>query len=216
VRRVAAAAGGLLALCSAGCDPDVRRLDVMKGADKAANTVVALDCDTGEVCRQERLVKGDSCFAAARRPGTPPVDQQRLYACATDELRRGLAIPGPENSAIGTTRDYRLRRMEALHALNDLRGPGSPTPAPELAKEAAAFRAAYPGDPAGAYYLASAEITQAQDRLNMSGDRAALCRSLPATKAVVDEAGQAPGGYAANLRLLDVDLATLRQRGGCP
>src|SRR6185312_3650694 len=106
-------------------------------------------------------------------------------------------------------------RLEALRDLIDTRRAGDPSGADALTEAAGDFRARYPKDPAGPYYLASAQLTSAQDRFFGTGDKAALCTALPGIDRRLQEGAQAPGSFAPNYAALAANLAGMRQAGGC-
>jgi hypothetical protein len=204
----------LLTACPA---PMVSQLDRMKSGSPAANAKEAVTCtDATDACVQLHLLKGDACFTLARDTTSSSPARRQDYACAADELGQGIASPQTFPKSVGSLQDYARKRLEALRGLIDTRRAGDPSGAPELAQAATTFRSQFASDPAGPFYLASAELTQAQDSFLRTGDKTALCAALTPIEALRKQGAANPQDLEPNYRELAASLAAMRRSGACP
>ena len=208
----------VLAVLVAGCAATVSQLDRMKqnaaAGKRDANATETVACTASQPeCYQLHLLRGDACYSLSR---TADAAQRREFdACAAEELSAGIAQAPSEQTPDGAIRSYAVKQLEADHDLIDTRRAGDPSGAETLAADATAFRARYPDDPAGAYYLASARLTEAQDQFFNSFDKTQLCTALPPIAALTRQGGTAPGEFAANFTQLSASVAGMRKAGGC-
>jgi hypothetical protein len=209
----------LLACALGGCAvlaPSAAQLERMKreaaSGDRGAVAAETITCGSGQPeCAQLHLLRGDACFGLAQRADTS--SRRSLDRCAAEELAAGLDGLTAEQTPLGTRRDYAVKHLEALHDLIDTRTAGDASDAPALATAAAALGRRYPVDPAGPYYLASAELGMAQDRFFADGDKGALCAAL---RSVAPHGNAPQGAFAANFRQLDLSLRGMQEAGECP
>lgn len=212
----------LLALLLASCAavaPGVSQLDTMKAnaakGDLQANAAAPVGCSANAPeCYQLHLLKGDACYTLAR--SAQGAARRADDTCAAEELGAGVAqAPGPQ-TPLGATDGYAVKRLEALHDLIDTRRAGDPPGTNALATAATEFRQRYPGNPVGPYYLASANLTAAQDQFLADQNKAALCASLPGIDQLAREGARSPGSFGPNYAELTASLAGMRRAGGCP
>ncbi len=208
----------LLACALGGCAalaPSIAQLERMKreaaAGDRQAVAAETIACVSGKPeCVQLHLLRGDACFGLARRGdgGT----RRSLDRCAVRELAAGLDGLVTEQTPLGARRDYAVKQLEALHDLIDTRTAGDDGDAPALATAALSFSRNYPADPAGSYYLATAELSAAQDRFFADGDKTALCKALAT---VAPRQDPAQGALADNFRQLEASLHGMQVAGEC-
>ena len=215
------AGAGLTALLLSGCllSPQLTQLERMKNnrqkGDLQSNTQETIACEsTAAECYQLHLVKGDACAALAVK-ATEIAARRKLDTCAADDLLAGATLAPQETTPVGDIRGYKLKRLEALRDLIDTRRAGDLSGADTLASAAQDFRKAYASDPAGPFYLASAQLTAAEDTFVVSGDPAALCKSLTGIDGVARAGGAAPGDLQPQYNNLAKSIADLRRTGGC-
>jgi hypothetical protein len=220
-RWISLAGAGLTALLLSGCllSPQLTQLERMKNnrqkGDLQSNSRETLSCEsTAAECYQLHLVKGDACSALAAK-ATDIAERRNLDACATDNLLQGVMLAPNETTPVGDIRAYKLRRLEALRDLIDTRRAGDPSGADTLASAAQDFRKHYARDPAGPFYLASAQLTAAEDTFLVSGDPAALCKSLTGIDGIARTGEAAPGDLQPQYNNLAKSIADLRRTGGC-
>ncbi len=212
-------AAPLLAAALGGCAvlaPSVAQLDRMKqeaaSGDRRAVAAEAISCAQGQPeCMQLHLLRGDACFGLAH--GALADERRALDRCAADELASGLDGMTSERTPLGSRHDYAIKRLEALHDLIDTRTAPNAADAPALARAADAFVRHYPADPAGSYYLASAQLSAAQDRFFADGDKAGLCAALAA---IALPGGAGDGAFADNFHQLQLSMRGMRKAGECP
>ena len=204
----------LLAGCAVA-NPTVAQLDRMKqdaaAGDRRAVVAEAIACDAADpACAQLHLLRGDACFALARNAEGEA--RRSLDRCAEGELAHALGSLMAERTPLGARRDYAVKYLETLRDLIDTRTAAEPGAAPALAAAATRFEQRYPGDPAGPYYRAGAELSAAQDRFFANGDRPALCAALASLR----PGGNAPqAGFTANYRQLAASIHGMRIAGEC-
>jgi hypothetical protein len=74
----------------------------------------------------------------------------------------------------------------------------------QLERRAQAFHTAFPTAPAGYYYLASAQLTQALDAADTAPE--AACRVLNDLQALLTRAPAERGRYAVSLQRIEADI----------
>lgn len=220
-RWMSLAGAALTALLLSGCllSPQLTQLERMKNnrqkGDLESNSRETLSCEsTAAECYQLHLIKGDACSALAAK-ATDTAVRRKLDTCATDDLLEGAKLAPGEQTPVGDVREYELERLEALRDLIDTRRAGDPSGADTLAAAAQDFRKHYTGDPAGPFYLATAQLAAAQDNYFVTGDPAALCRSLTGIDGVARTGDAAPGNLQSQYSNLAKSIAAMRRTGGC-
>jgi hypothetical protein len=219
--RISLLGVGLSTLLLSGCllSPQVTQLERMKQSrdkgDLESNSRVALTCTaTDSACYQLHLIKGDACSALAARAAVADPVRRSLDACAVDNLLEGVSMSPAEHTPVGDMRLYSRKRLEALRDLIDTRR-AQDSSADTLAQAAQDFRNRYASDPAGPFYLASARLTVAQDKL-LRGDRdPTLCSSLSDIDSIASGGSAAPGDLQAQYHNLAKSIADTRRSGGC-
>jgi hypothetical protein len=208
----------ILAGCSAVAPQSVTQLDTMKAnaakGDLQSNANATVSCaasDTG--CYQLHLLKGDACYALSRQ--AQGAARRADDTCAAAELGAGVAQAPGEQTPAGSTRDYAVKRLEVLHDLIDTRHAGDPSGADTLAAAAQDFLQRYRNDPAGIYYLASAQMTTAQDQFVATRNKPALCAALPGIASLTSQGAQSPGSFGPNFAELTATIGGMRKAGGC-
>jgi hypothetical protein len=189
---------------AAGCGM-TRQLSSMKAqaaaGDYAAIAAEEVTCTQGERgCNQVHLIKGDACFqlAAGGNPGR--------WDCAIEQLALGIDMTDGTTTEMGSIQPFYENLLEALRQRRDLsrsRAEAAPFTA-QLERRAQAFHAAFSAAPAGYYYLASAQLTQALDTADASPD--AACRTLNALQSLLARAPAERGRYTANFQRIEADI----------
>jgi hypothetical protein len=208
----------LLASCSAVAPQSVTQLDTMKAnaakGDLQANANATVSCVASDQgCYQIHLLKGDACYALSRQ--AQGAARRTDDTCAATELGAGVAQAPGEQTPAGSTHDYAVKRLEALHDLIDTRRAGDPSGADTLAAAAQDFLQRYSNDPAGIYYLASARMTTAQDQFVATRNKPALCAALPGIASLTSQGARAPGSFAPNFAELTATISGMKKAGGC-
>jgi hypothetical protein len=185
----------------------------------AAQAVV---CEkASEICGQLHLIKGDACFRLATA-GTAPDDN---YACAADELERGLAlIRSWTNPA--DHRQFQENLCESLVKLQDLQS--AEAAGQTLARSVEAAEKLYqlaPRSVPAVYYLAWVRLRQAQPTILdiNAATRVPVCNRLKRTVtdvlAMMETAGTSPfpdwNRFADNYQRLAFDLGSAMHAAGC-
>jgi hypothetical protein len=221
MRRQVLAAGLALAFLATGCstikqtiDPAATQLERFKGLgatrEYAAIAGEALRCgEAGEVCRQLHLIKGDACFELARGDDAAVAH----YDCAIAELTAGLDGGAERTLAFGPSRPFAEKLLEALRARRDLSASTSESKVytARLIREARAFRAAYPEDPAGHYFETSGLYALVLDEIAKAGGHTATCSELEALLDRLGPGDAANGRYTINFERLRQDIQGTRR-----
>lgn len=185
----------------------------------AAQTVT---CQTdSDLCGRLHLIKGDACLRLARA-GTAPAAN---YACAAEELARGLALNRSWADA-AVHRQLQENLCESLNNLLDLQ-PAQAT-SQTLSRYLKAAQGLYqlaPESVPAVYYLASARLRRVRPLLfNLNAaDRVPVCSRLKRTVTRVlamtqaAEADHLPDWerFAARYQRLIFDLGSAMHTAGC-
>lgn len=216
---MAPAAAAVSALLLSGCllSPQITQLERMKEHrlknDLESNSRESITCTAADTaCYQLHLIKGDACSVLAAQV-TDAALRRNLDACAADNLLEGVKLAPAEQTPVGDLHEYGLKRLEALRDLIDTRRTRDAS-AQTLAEAAQKFRTRYVGDPAGTFYLASAWLTVAEDKL-LAGDTAGLCTALADIDALERSGGADLGNLQPQYQNLAKSVANLRRTGGC-
>ena len=147
--------------------------------------------EVDDVCGQLHLIKGDACFRLAKQN----TDAERNYACAVDELDKGIQFTKTWQQG-----EAHLNRPQRLL---------------ETSKR---FLAAEPGNPATVYYNASARYTQLQRGILDPRNPQGLCQSLNAIIGDLDAAMPRASGteYQTSMTRLRSDTVGVKRTvAGC-
>lgn len=118
----------------------------------AAQTIACTRPSDG--CGQLHLTKGDACFQLAQMGREPAVN----FACAADELEKGLALK-PSWNADGVQLQYREKLCESLRRLQGGQSGKAAEETPDrLLNAAKALYQLAPESVPAVYYLASARL----------------------------------------------------------
>lgn len=164
----------------------------------AAEDVTCTQGETG--CNQIHLIKGDACFRMAAG-GDPD-----RWDCAIRNLSLGIDMTEGTTTEMGSTQSYYENLLEALRQRRDSarsRDEAAPFTA-QLERRARAFHDTFPAAPAGYYYLASAQLTQALDNADNAPD--AACRTLNDLQRLLARAPAERGRYAAGFQRIEADI----------
>jgi uncharacterized protein YceK len=187
-----------------GCS-STRQLSSLKEQAAAGNyagiAAEEVTCTQGERgCNQIRLIKGDACFQVAAR-GDPG-----RWDCAIEQLGLGIDMTEGTATEMGSLQPFYENLLEALRQRRDLsrsRAEAAPLTT-QLERRAQGFQGAFPAAPAGYYYLASAQLTQALDAADASPD--AACRTLNDLQSLLARAPAERGRYTANFQRIEADI----------
>jgi hypothetical protein len=189
---------------AAGCGT-TRQVSSLKELAAAGNyaaiAAAEVTCTQGERgCNQSHLIKGDACFrlAAGGDPGR--------WDCAIEQLGLGIDMTEGTTTEMGSLQPFYENLLEALRQRRDLthsRAEAAPLTA-QLERRAQAFHGAFPAAPAGYYYLASAQLTQALDAADASPD--VSCRTLNDVQSLLARAPAERGRYTANFQRIEADV----------
>jgi hypothetical protein len=115
----------------------------------------AISCQkVSDGCGELHLIKGDACFRLAKNGRDPAVN----FACASDELEKGLALK-PSWDAPGVELQYQESLCECLKRLHGLRsGKKAEQTLDRLVEAAKALYKLAPESLPAVYYLASARL----------------------------------------------------------
>jgi hypothetical protein len=167
------------------------------------------------------LLKGDACLRLAGAAGTP-ADR---WACAADELARGLALtpswPDPTEN-----QRFQENLCEALQTLHSLQsGEDAQKTLARLEEAAEALYQLAPGSLPAVYYLADTRLRQVQPELPdlNAGRRVPACsrlkRTLNKVLSTMESARQSNSKqwerYAQNYQRLSFDLGTAIRLAEC-
>lgn len=185
----------------------------------AAQTVA---CDhASPVCAELHLIKGEACaHVAAADPA--PADK---YACAADELAKGLALMPAWTDTVFHRR-YQEMYCESLRQLQALRtGQEASRNLTRLMNAAEGLYQLAPGSVPAVYYLASARLGQIQPILEQidPASRIPVCNRLKRTVTGVlskmETAATAPtedwNRFADRYQRLSFDLGAAMRVAGC-
>ena len=140
----------------------------------------AVDCDTvSPDCGQLHLIKGDACLRLAES-GRQPADH---YACAADELAKGIALK-PTWKDVGEQRGVHERHCDALDGLQALQsGAAANQTLDRLLEAAQALYQLAPESVPAIYYLSIARLRQLEPRLSTvnAANRLPVCSRLKRT-----------------------------------
>lgn len=184
--------------------------------------VQTVTCDKrADLCGQLHLIKGDACFHLASE-GTTPADN---FACAADELEKGLALTRSWND-VRVHRRYQEILCESLKYLQDLQS--GEAAAQTLVRFAAAAEALYrlaPESVPAVYYLAKVRLRQVEPMLVEinPATRVPACNRLKRTVTSVlsmtetakNEALPDWDRFADNYRQLAFDLGLAMRAAQC-
>lgn len=210
-------AGLTLALLLAGCsaiDPETAQLERFKelGSAQRHDLIAGEDVQCakdGEVCRQLHLIKGDACFALARRRDAAAAH----YDCAIAELTAGLDQKPAAETALGPDRTFTEKLLEALRGRRDLSASSAESLAYtlRLVQEARAFRAAYPEEPAGYYFEANALYGRVIEGIARGDGDTAICGELAAALDLLEAGTPASGRYVPSFERMARDIQSTRR-----
>ena len=188
-----------------GCATQVRELSDFKShaqqGDYAYIAEQKITCAANSRgCNQINLIKGDACFRLAEGGDSGHWD------CAIQHLSRGLDMTGGTRTDMDSTQPYNENLLEALRQRRDLAASNAEaTPfTDQLETRAQTFLQAFPTAPAGYYYLASAQLTQALDIADTSPS--AACRRLNDLLSLLTRAPTEAGRYTESLRRVQTDV----------
>ena len=140
----------------------------------------AIACQkASDACGQLHLIKGDACFRLAKMDREPAVN----FACAADELQKGLALT-PAGDAVGVRLQFQEILCESLIRLQDLQsGETAEQTLDRLMKAAKALYQLAPESTPAVYYLSSARLMQIQPMLQNinAATRVPVCSRLKRT-----------------------------------
>jgi hypothetical protein len=167
----------------------------------AAIAAEEVTCTQGERgCNQVHLIKGDACFrlAVGGSPGH--------WDCAIEQLTLGIDTTAGTTTEMGSLQPDYENLLEALRQRRDVtrsRAEAAPFTA-QLERRAQAFHGAFPAAPAGYYYLASAQLSQALDIIDASPD--AACRTLNDLQRLLAGAPAERGRYTPHFQRIEADI----------
>ena len=195
--RPALALGLIFILVAAGCAAmqlDTFRKRAARGDhDWIAAQSVVCEKDSDE-CGQLHLIKGDACFRLAKA-GTATAAN---YACAADELARGLTLNCRWNDP-AVRRQFQESLCESLANLLDMQsGDTAALTRDRFTDAAKALYQLAPESVPAVYYLARARLRQVQSMLAAPdlASRVPACnrlkRSLTGILSMMEKAGNPP------------------------
>ncbi|MBC2712227.1 MAG: hypothetical protein HGJ94_14965 [Desulfosarcina sp.] len=213
-----------LIMVLAGCA--AMQLDTFKkhaaNGDHGWIAAQAVTCEkASDVCGQLHLIKGDACFRLARADTVPAAN----YACAADELEKGLALTRSWADA-AVHRQFQENLCESLKNLQDLQS--GEVAAQTLARFVEAAEGLYklaPESVPAVYYLAKARLRQVQPLLSdiNAASRVPVCNRLKRTVtnvlSMMETAKEAPlpdwDRFANNYQRLSFDLGSAIRAADC-
>jgi len=182
----------------------------------------AIACQgASDKCGQLHLTKGNACFRLAKMGREPAVN----FACAADELKKGLALK-PSWDAAGVQLQFQENLCESLSNLQDLQsGETAEQTLDRLMEAAKALYQLAPESIPAVYYLSSARLMQIKPMLwdNSAATRVPICirlkRTVTRVLAVMETArGHALPDwdrYAEHYERLVFDLGAAIRAGDC-
>jgi hypothetical protein len=180
-------------------------------------------CDkASDVCGQLHLISGDACFRLAKK-GMHALDN---YACASNELEKGLALNRTWKDA-GVHRQFQENLCESLRNLQDLQS--GQAAVKTLDRFVAAAEGLYqlaPESVPAVYYLAKAHLRQVQPMVIdiNAATRVPVCnrlkRAVTSVLSMIEKAKHTAlpewERYAGNYQQLSFDLGTTMRAAQCP
>lgn len=185
-------------------------------------TAQTIDCgETSQRCSQLHLIKGDACIHLAES-GRQPADN---YACAADELEKGLALK-PAWEDIGEQLEKQERLCESLQSLQALQsGAVAEQTSDRLMEAAKTLYQLAPESVPAVYYLSLSRWKQVESRLSAikAADRFPVCSRLKRTAThvllLMDTASRQPlpdwDHFAERYQRLAFDLGKGMYMAGC-
>lgn len=181
-RPIKAVACLLSILICLGCSSlQVRQMErrVARGDDTWV-AAQAIDCDTAShTCSQLHLIKGYACLRLAESGNKPAVH----YACAADELAKGIALR-PSWEDRGEQFEAHERRCDALDGLQALQtGTSAAKTLDRLLDAAQTLYQLAPASVPAIYYLSIARLRRLAPRLSTinAANRYPVCSRLKRT-----------------------------------
>jgi hypothetical protein len=186
----------------------------------AAQTV---GCEkTSDACGQLHLIRGDACFRLAKQG----MNTKDSYACAADELEKGLAVNRTWADA-AVHRQFQENLCESLRNLQDLQS--GEAAAQTLNRFVAAAEGLYqlaPDSVPAVYYLAKARLRQEQPMLVDidAATRVPVCnrlkRAVTSVLSMIEAAKRKTlpewDRFADNYQQLSFELGTTIKAAQCP
>jgi hypothetical protein len=182
----------------------------------------AINCQrASDGCGQLHLIRGDACFRLAKMGRDPAVN----FACAADELKKGLTLkPSWDNADVQLR--YQENLCESLRNLKDLQS--GETAEQTVDRFLGAAKALYqlaPESVPAVYYLASARLMQMEPMLGdiNAATRVPVCirlkRTVTRVLAVMETAREnTPSDwdrFADNYQRLVFDMGSAMQAAEC-
>lgn len=182
-----------------------------------------VSCDkASDVCGQLHLIRGDACFRLAKKDMHP----QENYACASDELEKGLVLNRTWKDA-AVHRQFQENLCESLRNLQDRQS--GQTAAKTLNRFVAAAQGLYqlaPESVPAVYYLAKAHLRQVQPMLIdiNAATRVPVCnrlkRAVTRVLSMIEQAKHTAlpewDRYAGNYQRLSFELGATMRAAQCP
>ncbi|WP_372682577.1 hypothetical protein [Desulfosarcina sp.] len=185
----------------------------------AAQTIECRRASEG--CGQLHLTKGDACFQLAKMDREPGVN----FACAADELEKGLALKQSFDAA-GVQLQYREKLCESLRRVHGWQSGKAAEETPDRLLQAAnALYQLAPESVPAVYYLASARLMEIKPILAdiNAATRVPICLRLKRTVNRVLEVIETARGdtpphwdrFAGDYQRLAFDLGAAMQAAEC-